>query len=84
MTPTGEIQLTTSCTQEGVRCENHTIGGVVTLPYDAFMRAAETEHYLLLVSKERAAITFFKDSLSPVDEAGLRELIRQRCPKARL
>lgn len=84
MTPSGEIQLTTSCAQDGIRSENGTMGGVVTLPYDAFVRAAETERYLLLVSRERAAIPFFKESLSAEEVEGLRELIRQRCPKVRL
>lgn len=84
LAPEGEVRTVTSCVEEGVRSENLTNGGVVTVPYSAFVRSAETAHYLMLMTRKGMTLVFYLDSLDEQNRQSLRELLRQRCPQVRL
>ncbi|MGN1019267.1 MAG: hypothetical protein ACI4O7_02745 [Aristaeellaceae bacterium] len=76
--PDGEMLLTTSCTEQGVRVENQTTGGVMTIGYDRLDWAMDTEDAVLVMSRARQMTVFFKDSLTEHDTAELLALLKDK------
>lgn len=62
--PDGEVVITVSCTEQGIRIENQTSGGAMTINYENIVCAIETEDALLIQSRANQITAFFKSSLT--------------------
>lgn len=62
--PDGEMVITVSCTEQGIRIENQTSGGAMIINYENIVRAIETEDALLIQSRAKQMTAFFKSSLT--------------------
>ncbi|MGN0745729.1 MAG: hypothetical protein ACI4ML_03530 [Aristaeellaceae bacterium] len=76
--PDGEMLLTTSCTEQGVRVENQTTGGVFTIGYDKLVWARETEDAVIVMSRAQQVTTFFKGSLTEHETEELLALLKEK------
>ncbi len=76
--PDGEMLLTTSCTEQGVRVENQTTGGVMTISYDKLVWAMNTEDAVIVMSRARQVTTFFKDSLTEHETEELLAFLKEK------
>lgn len=76
--PDGEMLLTTSCTEQGVRVENQTTGGVITIGYDKLVWARNTEDAVIVMSRAQQVTTFFKDSLTEHETEELLAFLKQK------
>lgn len=76
--PDGEMLLTTSCTEQGVRVENQTTGGVITIGYDNLAWAADTEDAVIVMSRARQMTAFFKGSLTEHETEELLACLKQK------
>ena len=70
--------LTTSCTEQGVRVENQTTGGVITIGYDNLAWAADTEDAVIVMSRARQMTAFFKGSLTEHETEELLACLKQK------
>ncbi|MGN0764701.1 MAG: hypothetical protein ACI4MK_14975, partial [Aristaeellaceae bacterium] len=76
--PDGEMLLTTSCTEQGVRVENQTTGGVMTIGYDKLVWARNTEDAVIVMSRAQQVTTFFKDSLTEHETEELLAFLKEK------
>lgn len=76
--PEGEMLLTTSCTEQGVRVENQTSGGVMTIGYDKLAWARDTEDAVIVVSRARQMTVFFKGSLTEHETEELLAFLKEK------
>ena len=76
--PDGEMLLTTSCTEQGVRVENQTTGGVITIGYDKLVWARNTEDAVIVMSRAQQVTTFFKDSLTEHETEELLAFLKEK------
>ena len=76
--PDGEMLLTTSCTEQGVRVENQTTGGVMTISYDHLDWAADTEDAVIVMSRARQMTVFFKGSLTEHETEELLAFLKEK------
>lgn len=76
--PEGEMLLTTSCTEQGVRVENQTTGGVITIGYDKLVWARDTEDAVIVMSRAQQVTTFFKGSLTEHETEELQALLKEK------
>lgn len=76
--PEGEMLLTTSCTEQGVRVENQTTGGVMTIGYDKLAWARDTEDAVIVVSRARQMTVFFKGSLTEHETEELLAFLKEK------
>ena len=76
--PAGEMLLTTSCTEQGVRVENQTTGGVITIGYDKLVWTRNTEDAVIVMSRAQQVTTFFKDSLTEHETEELLAFLKEK------
>ena len=76
--PEGEMLLTTSCTEQGVRVENQTTGGVMTIGYNRLAWARDTEDAVIVVSRARQMTVFFKGSLTEHETEELLAFLKEK------
>lgn len=80
----GSVAYTVSCTEQGVRQENHTHGGVATLEWGSIDRAVETEGALMLISKAKQYVAFFKSELTEQECGELKAYLRSKGIKVKI
>ena len=76
--PEGEMLLTTSCTEQGVRVENQTTGGVMTIGYDRLAWARDTEDAVIVMSRAMQMTAFFKGSLTEHETEELLAFLKEK------
>ena len=76
--PDGEMLLTTSCTEQGVRVENQTTGGVMTIGYDKLTWARDTEDAVIVMSRAMQMTAFFKGSLTEHETEELLAFLKEK------
>lgn len=74
--PDGEMVITVSCTEQGIRIENQTSGGAMTINYENIACAIETEDALLIQSRANQITAFFKSSLTEQECEELKAFLR--------
>ena len=70
--------LTTSCTEQGVRVENQTTGGVMTIGYDRLAWARDTEDAVIVMSRAMQMTAFFKGSLTEHETEELLAFLKEK------
>ena len=78
--PDGRIQMETWFTEEGVALHNLSDGAQLVLPYSAFRKAAESEHYFYLCTKANQFTLVFKSYLTPSEQGEFLSFLQQKCP----
>ena len=68
---------------DGIAVQYNGIETGMRCPYAAIRRCTETQDLFLLITKEKQFLSVEKSRLEYVDEAGLRALLAEKCPKAK-
>lgn len=81
--PDGEMVVTVSCTEQGIRIENQTSGGAMTINYENINCAIETEDALLIRSRANQLTAFFKSSLTEQECTDLKAFLLNKGVKVK-
>ena len=76
--PEGHEVITVSCTETGVRVENQTSGGAMTIAYENIARAVETDETVFILTNARQMTAFFKSSLTEQECGELRAYLKSK------
>lgn len=72
--------MRTSFGEDGIRIANKTTGSSLVLSYDKLRKMAETDTYLLLVSKARQMAVVYRECLSKDKYEELCSFLESKCP----
>lgn len=78
--PEGCCLMRTSFGEDGIRIANKTTGSSLVLSYDKLRKMAETDAYLLLVSKARQMAVVYRECLSKDKYEELCSFLESKCP----
>lgn len=81
--PEGEEVFTVSCTDSGIRVENQSSGGAVTLAYGNIAKVVETEETLLVLTRAKQMTAFFKSSLTEQECEDLKAFLQDKGVKVK-
>ena len=82
--PDGEVLLTTSCTDSGIRSENHTNGGTTEIEYKHLSTLAVAEGAMILMTKASQFTVLFTDCLTEQELRELQVFIEEKCPQIKI
>lgn len=80
----GRCEVASSCTEEGVLCENRSAGGAVTVKYEHMHSLAVADHAFILMSKAGQFTAFFTDELDEQAQKDLRSYLCAKCPQMKI
>lgn len=76
----GQCEMISSCTEEGILCENRSTGGALMVKYEHLHSLAVADHALILMSKADQFAVLFTDGLNEQEQMELRAFLREKCP----
>lgn len=80
----GEFTITVSCTETGVRSENHASGGVTVVEYANLATLAVGEGAFILMSQAGQFTVFFTDGMDDEAKGQLLAFLKEKCPKLKI
>lgn len=80
----GKYTITVSCTDQGVRSENHATGGATVVEYASLDTLAMGEGAFILMSKAGQFTVFFTESMSEQEMGELLAFLQEKCPKLKI
>ena len=78
--PEGYCLMRTSFGEDGVHIANRTTGSKMILGYDRLKKIAETDAYLLLLSKTKQMAVVYRNCLSKDEYEELNSFLESKCP----
>lgn len=78
--PSGQVEMSLCCTDEGVLLENHLSGGSATFAYADITHYVETDRWLILASRAGQFFAFDKTNIADGGHEALMAFIREKCP----
>lgn len=80
----GKCDVTTSCTEEGVLCENHSAGGAVTVKYEHLHTMAVAERAFILMSQAGQFNVVFRNCLTEQEQKDLQAYLLKKSPELKI
>lgn len=79
-----ESKYTTSFEENGLKIQNHSTNGTITINYDNFSKLVETKHTYSLFTRANQFAPIFKENLEITKQEDLIKFVKEKCPKIKL